>query len=203
MTATNNITEGDQQTRELQLLRDAIISRLDGVSGLKAFNALVQLDTSELEVLLHFFRSAVANSQPVQSESAGADTKSTVTHQLRVITGAADARTGPAATIGGVKLRIGEIELDPIRRVVVKNRRRIRLSPTEFDLLHYLMARSGIPVRHAELLRKIWGLEYGQELEYLRTYIHQLRKKLEDIPSVPRYLLTEPCYGYRFVEAAS
>jgi two-component system KDP operon response regulator KdpE len=65
------------------------------------------------------------------------------------------------------------------------------------------MARAGIPVRHTELLRKIWGAEYGQELEYLRTYVYQLRQKLEDNPTIPRHLLTLPHFGFRFADSES
>jgi two-component system KDP operon response regulator KdpE len=57
-----------------------------------------------------------------------------------------------------------------------------------------------LPLAHARLLQAVWGAEYGQELEYLRTFVHQLRKKLEDAPSSPEYLLTEPYFGYRFRE---
>ncbi len=76
----------------------------------------------------------------------------------------------------------------------------LRLTPKEFDLLQYLMNRPGLPLAHAKLLQAVWGAEYGQELEYLRTFVHQLRKKLEDDPSSPEYLLTEPYFGYRFRE---
>ena len=62
------------------------------------------------------------------------------------------------------------------------------------------MNRPGLPLAHAKLLQAVWGAEYGQELEYLRTFVHQLRKKLEDDPSSPEYLLTEPYFGYRFRE---
>jgi two-component system KDP operon response regulator KdpE len=98
-------------------------------------------------------------------------------------------------------ISIREIELDPIRRTVRKRDHILYLSPKEFDLLHYLMARAGIPVRHVELLRKIWGVEYGQEREYLRNYIHQLRRKLEDNPAIPRHLFTLPHFGYRFADS--
>ena len=97
-------------------------------------------------------------------------------------------------------IRIGNIELDPMRRLVRKNSVLIRLTPTEFDLLHYLMVHAGLPMTHTRLLRTVWGVEYGGEREYLRTYIRQLRKKLEDDPAVPKYLLTDSHYGYRFVE---
>jgi two-component system, OmpR family, KDP operon response regulator KdpE len=93
---------------------------------------------------------------------------------------------------------IGEIELDPERRMVFKAQNPLRLTPKEFDLLHYLMAHAGVPITHKKLLTAIWGPEYGQELEYLRTFIYQLRKKVEDDPASPQYLFTEAWLGYRF-----
>ncbi|HLH05152.1 MAG TPA: response regulator transcription factor [Bryobacteraceae bacterium] len=96
--------------------------------------------------------------------------------------------------------RFGQLELDVTRRMLTRAGRTIHLTPKEFDLLHYLMAHSGVPVPHAKLLRAVWGPEYGGELEYLRTFIRQLRLKIEDDPSSPVYLLTEPHIGYRFAD---
>jgi DNA-binding response OmpR family regulator len=97
-------------------------------------------------------------------------------------------------------IQIGNIELDAARRLVRKNSVLVRLTPTEFDLLHYLMVHAGLPITHARLLGAVWGVEYRDELEYLRTYVFHLRKKLEDDPAKPQYLLTDPYYGYRFAE---
>ena len=97
-------------------------------------------------------------------------------------------------------IRIGNIELDPRRRLVRKNSAPVRLTPTEFDLLHYLMLHAGLAMAHARILGAVWGVEYGGELEYLRTYVRHLRKKLEDDPAEPKYLLTDACYGYRFAD---
>jgi DNA-binding response OmpR family regulator len=97
-------------------------------------------------------------------------------------------------------IRIGTIELDPARRLVHKKSVLIRLTPIEFDLLHYLMLHAGLAMAHARILGAVWGVEYGGELEYLRTYVRQLRKKLEDDPAEPIYLLTDPWYGYRFAD---
>jgi two-component system KDP operon response regulator KdpE len=72
------------------------------------------------------------------------------------------------------------------------------LSPTEFELLRYFMQHRDVAIEHARLLQAVWGPEYGQELEYLRAYIRLLRKKIEDNPAQPQYLLTEPWLGYRF-----
>jgi two-component system KDP operon response regulator KdpE len=95
-------------------------------------------------------------------------------------------------------LRIGDIELDPVRHIVKKAGRPVYLTPKEFELTHQLMARAGTPIRHSELLSNVWGPEYEDELEYLRTFMCQLRKKLEDHPSDPRYILTDAHIGYRF-----
>jgi two-component system KDP operon response regulator KdpE len=97
-------------------------------------------------------------------------------------------------------ISVGEVVLDPVRRTVMKEGRPIHFTPKEFELIHALMMNAGRPIQHARLLSKVWGPEYGGELEYLRTYMHQLRKKLEDDPANPRYLLTESHIGYRFFE---
>jgi two-component system KDP operon response regulator KdpE len=98
----------------------------------------------------------------------------------------------------GERIVIGDIELDPTRRAVYKCGARLRLTPKEFELLHHLMRHPGIPVAHTALLQAVWGDDYSLQTEYLRTFVSQLRKKLEDDPSDPRYLLTELSFGYRF-----
>jgi two-component system, OmpR family, KDP operon response regulator KdpE len=95
---------------------------------------------------------------------------------------------------------IGDVFLDPARHEVKKKGRAVHLTPKQFELLHYLMARAGRPILHAKLLRSIWGAEYGSQVEYLRTFIRQIRVKIEDDPAHPRYLLTDSHIGYRFTE---
>jgi two-component system, OmpR family, KDP operon response regulator KdpE len=75
----------------------------------------------------------------------------------------------------------------------------MHLTPKEFDLLRYLVRHSNRILRHQEILRGVWGPAYGDELEYLRAFVKQLRKKIESTPAKPKYLLTEPWVGYRFV----
>ena len=96
------------------------------------------------------------------------------------------------------RLRAGELELDLERRSLKKAGVEVHLSPTEFDLIAFLFEHRGAPVTHTRLLRAIWGPEYGNELEYLRSYVRMLRKKIEDDPAHPVYILTEPWVGYRF-----
>jgi two-component system KDP operon response regulator KdpE len=95
-------------------------------------------------------------------------------------------------------LRAGLLELDTKHGILRKAGDEIHLSPTEFSLLQYLMQNPNVPIHHIKLLRTVWGVEYGQELEYLRTYVRMLRKKIERDPAHPEYILTEPWLGYRF-----
>ena len=72
----------------------------------------------------------------------------------------------------------------------------VKLTPTEYRLLTYMASNANRVIMHRELLRAVWGPEYGEETEYLRVYIRYLRQKLEPDPSHPRYLLTQPGAGY-------
>ena len=113
-------------------------------------------------------------------------------HQAISLPRAGGAHTGRGARSSAFQpdpdatIRIGNIELDPSRRLVRKAGEPVHLTPKEFDLLSYLMAHAGLPITHARLLQKVWGPEYGGELEYLRTFVRQLRKKLEDDPAAAR-----------------
>jgi two-component system KDP operon response regulator KdpE len=95
-------------------------------------------------------------------------------------------------------LVIGDIALDPIRHRATKSGSDIALTPTEFGVLEMLMRQPGIPISHSALVSAIWGLEAKANREHLRVIICALRKKLEDDPSEPRYLITHACFGYCF-----
>ena len=95
---------------------------------------------------------------------------------------------------------IGEICVLPARRIVSKSGQPIHLTRKEYDILFYLMTHAGRAVTYGKLLTSVWGVEYRQEVDYLRTFVRQLRKKIEDDPANPRYLLTDAYVGYRFAE---
>jgi two-component system KDP operon response regulator KdpE len=97
-------------------------------------------------------------------------------------------------------IRIGELEIQPARRIVRKSGDQLRLTPKEYDILYCLMRHAGRAVTYGKLLTLVWGADYRQELEYLRTFVRQLRRKIEKDPANPQYLLTDPCVGYRFAE---
>ena len=101
-------------------------------------------------------------------------------------------------TVSGIK-QFGDLEVDLTGHIVRLRGEEVRLSPIEFALLEQLITNAGKVLTHRILLQRIWGPEYGGEAEYLRVYINRLRHKLEPDPANPRYILTEPGVGYRFV----
>jgi two-component system KDP operon response regulator KdpE len=105
----------------------------------------------------------------------------------------------PAAT--GIK-RFGALEIDLEAHQVRRHGEEVRLTPTEFALLAELVAHAGKVVPHRLLLQRVWGSSYGDEADYLRVYLTRLRRKLEENPARPRYLLTVPGVGYRFDPAS-
>jgi two-component system KDP operon response regulator KdpE len=97
-----------------------------------------------------------------------------------------------------LKSEDGYLHMDIVRRQVRAGMHDVRLTPTEFELLRQLMLHAGKVLTHRALLRAVWGPEYGEEADYLRVYVRQLRLKVEAEPSKPRYIVTEPGIGYVF-----
>jgi two-component system KDP operon response regulator KdpE len=93
----------------------------------------------------------------------------------------------------------GDLEVDLAKRVVKRKGQPVKLTSTEYQLLAYLVANHGKVLTHKELLHNVWGPEYGEESEYVRVFIRQLRRKIEDDPANPRFIVTEPRIGYRLV----
>jgi two-component system KDP operon response regulator KdpE len=104
-----------------------------------------------------------------------------------------------ATPSGEPVLEIGELAIDLEKRLVTVGDRRVQLTPNEFDLLRVLAQNEGKLMTHPAILREVWGPAYGTESHYLHVYVSQLRRKLEDDPARPRYLLTEAGAGYRLV----
>lgn len=94
------------------------------------------------------------------------------------------------------EFKAGPIEIDFAQHLVTVDGEPVKLTPTEYRLLAYLASNPNRVIMHRELLRGVWGPEYGEETEYLRVYIRYLRQKLEPDPSNPQYLLTQPGAGY-------
>lgn len=97
-------------------------------------------------------------------------------------------------------LGFADLSIDLACRKVAKGGREVKLAPTEYDILKFLALHAGKVVTHGQLLRAVWGPKNLEgETHYLRVYIRMLRHKIEDDPTRPRYILTEPGVGYRFV----
>jgi two-component system, OmpR family, KDP operon response regulator KdpE len=142
-----------------------------------------------------------AEEDKVRALEAGADDYVTKPFRFRELIarlGAVLRRTQAVREIDSGLLQAGDLKLDLDRRLLWRKGEQVRLSPKEFDLLAYLMKNQGAPITHIKLLRAVWGPEYGGELEYLRSYVRMLRKKIEDDPARPQYILTEAWVGYRF-----
>ena len=96
----------------------------------------------------------------------------------------------------------GDISVDFVQRRVMVRGQEIALTLTEYKLLSQLVSNAGRIILHRELLTKVWGVEYQDELEYLRAYIRHLRQKIEEEPHQPKYILSKPGIGYMFISSA-
>ena len=105
-------------------------------------------------------------------------------------------RRGPI-TATATSIAFGDVTVDLARHVVTKGGREIHLTPTEFDLLRVLGANLDRVLTHRQLLERVWGTYASENSQQLRVYINYLRRKLEDDPAHPRWIVTEPGVGYR------
>jgi len=201
-----DIAEAVTGEQAIPLLRnanfDAVLLdvNMPGMGGIQACRE-IRRQFPRLAVLMLTVRDN--EDDKVEALEAGADDYVTKPFPIRELVArvrSAVRRSHTPPRNGDAAITIGQITLDPMRRLVQKSGATVHLTPKEFDLLHYLMKHAGLPMMHARLLSAVWGPEYGSELEYLRTFIRQLRKKLEDDAAHPKYLLTDSHIGYRFRE---
>jgi two-component system KDP operon response regulator KdpE len=179
------------------VLLDMNMPRMNGVEACRQIRTLAP----RTGIIMVTVRDA--EEDKVGALEAGADDYVTKPFRFRELIARVKAvirRThGDTSTEGGI-LQAGDLKIDLDRRMLWKAGEEIRLSPKEFDLLSFLWKKRGAPLTHAKLLRGVWGAEYGSELEYLRTYVRMLRKKIEDDPAKPQFILTDPWVGYRFCD---
>jgi two-component system KDP operon response regulator KdpE len=168
---------------------------MPGMGGLETCRAIRA--QSEIAIVMLTVRDS--DSDKIEALDAGADDyvlKPYNAPELLARIRAALRRTpwvhGPSG-----RLTLDSVEIDFDTRQVTAHGRRVRLTPKEFELLRYFVAHANKVLSHRELLQAVWGPDYGDQVDYLRVFVNQLRKKIEKNPSTPVHLLTEPWVGYR------
>lgn len=201
------VAEASRGERALQMIAaesfDAVLLDINmpGWSGMETLRRIRQT-APRLPVLMLTVRDG--EEEKVQALEMGADDYVTKPFSVRELVArirAAVRRVSAPARAEDAPIEIGEIVLTPARRTVTKRGQPIHLTRKEFDILHCLMSRAGRVVTYARLLTAVWGADCREEVEYLRTFVRQLRKKIEDDPARPVYLLTDIYVGYRFADA--
>jgi two-component system, OmpR family, KDP operon response regulator KdpE len=170
---------------------------MPGMDGLETCRAI--RSGSDIPVIILSVRNT--EKDKVAALDAGADdyvTKPFGIEELLARIRAAMRRSTSSPEGGPHTYQSDDLEIDFETRKVRAHGNDVRLTPKEFDLLRYLVAHAGKPVTHRELLQSVWGPDHGDEPEYLRVFINQVRKKIEVNPAKPKYILTEPWVGYKF-----
>ncbi len=170
---------------------------MPGIGGLETCRAVRQ--TSDTPIIILSVRNTERDK--VDALDAGADdyvTKPFGIQELLARIRAALRRLPAGGESDTHLLKTADLTINFDSRTAVVGDRHSRLTPKELDLLRFLVSNPNKAVAHRKLLQAVWGPDYGDEVEYLRVFINGLRKKIEPVPSKPRYLLTEPWFGYRF-----
>jgi two-component system KDP operon response regulator KdpE len=170
---------------------------LPGMGGLETCRQV--RSSSDIAIIMLTIRNA--EQDKVQALDAGADdfiTKPFSMPELLARIRAALWRLPLAPPSGPQRIALENVEIDFQTRKLIVRGNEVRLTPKEFDLLRYLVLHPNKAIPHRELLQAVWGPDYGEQVEYLRVFIKQLRRKIEPRPEKPGYILTEPWVGYRF-----
>ena len=170
---------------------------MPGIGGMEACRII--RSQSDIPIVILSIRNA--EKEKVEALDAGADDYVTKPFSMPELLARIRAalRRAPLLSSGTPEvLNLGQTVVDFVARRVTVNETEVRLTPKEFDLLRHFASNPDVAIPHAKLLQAVWGPDYGEEVEYLRVFINQLRKKIEPDPSHPAYLLTEPWVGYRF-----
>ena len=194
------VTNGADALRAAAEFRPEVIILdlgLPDMSGIEVLGGLRGWLTAPVIVL----SARTDSSDKVQALDAGADdyvTKPFGMDELLARLRAAVRRAAASADTDEPVVEAASFTVDLAAKKVIKNGAEVHLTPTEWGMLEMLVRHRGKLVGREELLREVWGPAYAKETHYLRVYLTQLRRKLEDDPSHPRHLLTEAGMGYRF-----
>ena len=175
------------------IITDLSMPSIDGVQLCRKVRAVSQVPIVVLSV-------RDKEQQKVEALDAGADDYVTKPFGMNELLARvrANLRRVPPEIDPEAVIEVGDFVIDTTAHKVTVRRREVRLTPKEFELLVYLARRPGKVVSHRTLLGAIWGGQSTEQVEYVRVFVGQLRKKLEPDASSPRYIVTEPWVGYRF-----
>ncbi len=171
---------------------------MPGISGVETCRAVKE--RSDISVLMLSVRDRAEDK--IQALDAGADGYITKPFDVNELLARirATLRRAPSTALSETQVvRMNGLEIHFRERRVKVNGRTERLTPTELELLYYFVTHADAVLPHVKILQAVWGPDYGDEVEYLRVFVNQLRKKIEPDPLRPRFILTEPWLGYRFV----
>jgi two-component system KDP operon response regulator KdpE len=196
---------GDARSGEtaLERLRDerydlVILDRnMPGMGGIEACRSM--REHSDMGIIMLTVRKT--EEEKIEALDAGADDYITKPFSMPELLARirANLRRAPLATRQGSNLiTFDQVQVDLDTHHVSIQGRDVRLTPKQFEVLNYLIANPNVSIPHAKILQAVWGPDYGGEIEYLHVLVNQLRKRIEPDPSKPRYILTEPWFGYRF-----
>lgn len=175
------------------VLLDMNLPGLDGIKTCRAIRAF-----SETPIIVVSIRGSERDK--VSALEAGADDYVTKPFGVQELLARIHAvtRRNPKANSESHILVLDKVLIDFETHRVTAPNRDVRLTPKEFELLRFMVSHAGEILPHRRLLQAVWGPDHGNEVEYLRVFVNQLRQKIEEDAHNPKYLLTEPWVGYRF-----
>ena len=167
---------------------------MPGIGGLEACRAI--RDSSDMGIIMLTVRKA--EQERIEALDAGADDYVTKPFSMPELSARirANLRRVPSSSHSEAQtIRFGAVSLDLATHHLSVAGTDVRLTPKQFEVL---VENPNVAIPHARLLQAVWGPDYRDEVEYLHVVVNQLRKKIEVEPSHPRYIMTEPWFGYRF-----
>ncbi|MEQ1948252.1 MAG: response regulator transcription factor [Bryobacteraceae bacterium] len=188
--------EAELKLRETRYDLMLLDMNMPGMGGFETCKAVRR--SSEIVIIMLTVRDS--DEDKIAALDAGADdfiTKPFSTPELLARIRAALRRAPMQPETGDSEIMLGAAKVNFQTRKVILHGKDVRLTPKEFDLLRYLVLHPNRVLPHRELLQAVWGPDYGDQVEYLRVFMKQLRKKIEIHPDAPEFLLTEPWVGYR------
>jgi len=174
------------------VLLDVNMPGMNGIQTCRAIRA-----SSDVPVIVISIRKV--SKEKAEAFEAGADQYVTKPFDVEELVARIHAVKRRSEAFHSPVIVLDNIEINLESHEVKRGGTTIHLTAKEFKLLHYLVEHAGAVISHRRLLQAVWGPDYGDEVEYLRVFINQVRKKIEPDPRSPRYLLTEPSIGYRLV----